>query len=116
MLRWALIFLVIALIAALLGFGGVAGAAAGIAKILFFVFLILLVVSIIANGLLYFVIGRWLKPVERIVAAMDGIEQGDYRARLPAFELPEHRANVAYIDSMLVPGATPKKPASGLTA
>ena len=43
----------------------------------------------IANGLLYFVIGRWLKPVERIVAAMDGIEQGDYRARLPAFELPE---------------------------
>jgi two-component system sensor histidine kinase UhpB len=35
------------------------------------------------------VIGRWLKPVERIVAAMDGIEQGDYRARLPAFELPE---------------------------
>ena len=51
--------------------------------------LLVLVVSIIANGLLYFVIGRWLKPVERIVAAMDGIEQGDYRARLPAFELPE---------------------------
>lgn len=50
---------------------------------------LVLVVSIIANGLLYFVIGRWLKPVERIVAAMDGIEQGDYRARLPAFELPE---------------------------
>ena len=51
--------------------------------------LLVLVVSVIANGLLYFVIGRWLKPVERIVAAMDGIEQGDYRARLPAFELPE---------------------------
>ncbi len=51
--------------------------------------LLVLVVSIITNGLLYFVIGRWLKPVERIVAAMDGIEQGDYRARLPAFELPE---------------------------
>jgi two-component system, NarL family, sensor histidine kinase UhpB len=51
--------------------------------------LLVLVVSIIANGLLYFVIGRWLRPVERIVAAMDGIEQGDYRARLPAFELPE---------------------------
>jgi two-component system sensor histidine kinase UhpB len=51
--------------------------------------LLVLVVSIIGNGLLYFVIGRWLKPVERIVAAMDGIEQGDYRARLPAFELPE---------------------------
>jgi two-component system sensor histidine kinase UhpB len=53
------------------------------------VLLLVLVVSIIGNGLIYFVIGRWLKPVERIVAAMDGIEQGDYRARLPAFELPE---------------------------
>jgi two-component system sensor histidine kinase UhpB len=51
--------------------------------------LLVLVVSIIANGLFYVVIGRWLRPVERIVAAMDGIEQGDYRARLPAFELPE---------------------------
>src|SRR5882672_121810 len=50
---------------------------------------LVLVVSVIANGLLYVVIGRWLKPVERIVAAMDGIEQGEYRARLPAFELPE---------------------------
>jgi uncharacterized membrane protein YtjA (UPF0391 family) len=40
MLKWALIFAVIALIAGGLGFGGVAGAAAGIAKILFFLFLI----------------------------------------------------------------------------
>ncbi len=56
--------------------------------------LLVLGVSIIANGLLYVVIGRWLRPVERIVAAMDGIEQGDYRARLPPFELPE-LANVA---------------------
>lgn len=35
MLRWAAIFLVIAIIAALLGFTGVAGAAADIAKFLF---------------------------------------------------------------------------------
>jgi two-component system sensor histidine kinase UhpB len=56
--------------------------------------LLVLGVSIVANGLLYVVIGRWLRPVERIVAAMDGIEQGDYRARLPQFELPE-LANVA---------------------
>lgn len=40
MLRWALIFLVIAVVAAVLGFGGVAGTAAGIAKILFWVFII----------------------------------------------------------------------------
>jgi two-component system, NarL family, sensor histidine kinase UhpB len=51
--------------------------------------LLVLSVSIVANGLLYVVIGRWLRPVERIVAAMDGIEQGDYRARLPPFDLPE---------------------------
>ena len=37
MLKWALIFAVVAVVAAALGFGGVAGAAAGIAKLLFFV-------------------------------------------------------------------------------
>jgi len=40
MLRWALIFLVVALIAAVLGFGGIAGTAANIAQILFWVFLV----------------------------------------------------------------------------
>jgi len=47
MLRWAVIFALIALAAGALGFMGVAGAAAAIAKILFFiclsVFLLLLV-------------------------------------------------------------------------
>jgi len=50
---------------------------------------LVLAISVIANGLLYVVIGRWLGPIERIVAAMDGIEQGDYHARLPALDLPE---------------------------
>jgi uncharacterized membrane protein YtjA (UPF0391 family) len=49
MLRWAVIFLIIALAAALLGFGGVATAAAGIAKFLFFLFL--------AICLIFFIIG-----------------------------------------------------------
>ncbi len=44
MLRWAAIFLVIAIIAAIFGFGGVAGAAVGIAKTLFFIFLAICVV------------------------------------------------------------------------
>jgi len=39
MIRWAVIFLVIALVAALLGFTGIASAAAGIAKVLFGLFL-----------------------------------------------------------------------------
>jgi uncharacterized membrane protein YtjA (UPF0391 family) len=40
MLKWALIFAVVALIAGALGFGGIAGAAAGVAKFLFFLFVI----------------------------------------------------------------------------
>lgn len=49
MLRWALIFLVVALVAAVLGFGGIAGTAAGIAKILFFVFIVIAAIAFIMN-------------------------------------------------------------------
>lgn len=47
MLRWALIFLVVALVAALFGFTGIAAAAAGIAKFLFFLFLVMCLVFLI---------------------------------------------------------------------
>jgi uncharacterized membrane protein YtjA (UPF0391 family) len=47
MLRWTLIFLVIALIAALLGFGNLAGDASEIARILFFVFIVLTLVGLL---------------------------------------------------------------------
>jgi uncharacterized membrane protein YtjA (UPF0391 family) len=47
MLRYAIIFLVIALVAALFGFGGIAAGATEIAKILFYVFLLIFVVSLI---------------------------------------------------------------------
>jgi len=51
MLRWAVIFLVIALVAALFGFTGIAAAAAGIAKFLFLVIcLIFLTIGISAGG------------------------------------------------------------------
>jgi uncharacterized membrane protein YtjA (UPF0391 family) len=49
MLRWAVIFLVIALIAGLLGFTGLAAAAAGIAKFLFYLFLVVCLVLFIAG-------------------------------------------------------------------
>ena len=52
MLRWAVIFLVIALIAGLLGFTGIATAAAGIAKFLFYLFLIVCIVLFIAGFML----------------------------------------------------------------
>jgi uncharacterized membrane protein YtjA (UPF0391 family) len=50
MLRWALLFLVVALVAALFGFGGVAGISMDAAKILFFVFLVLFVVSLLMGS------------------------------------------------------------------
>jgi uncharacterized membrane protein YtjA (UPF0391 family) len=51
MLRWAFIFLVLALVAAVFGFGGIASTAAGIAKVLFFiaiaVFLVMLMLGLV---------------------------------------------------------------------
>ena len=47
MLKWALIFAIVAVVAALLGFSGVAGVAAGFAKILFFIGLALVVLFLI---------------------------------------------------------------------
>jgi len=47
MIKWAVIFLVIALVAAVFGFTGVAVAAAGIAKFLFGLFLLLCLIFFI---------------------------------------------------------------------
>ena len=49
MLRYALIFLLIALIAGALGFFSLEGTAMYIAKILFFVFLVIFIVSLITG-------------------------------------------------------------------
>lgn len=50
MLRWTLLFLVIAIIAGVFGFTGIAGASTDIARILFFVFLVLLIISAIVSA------------------------------------------------------------------
>jgi uncharacterized membrane protein YtjA (UPF0391 family) len=50
MLRWAIVFLVIAAIAGVLGFGGIEHYSWEGAKILFFVFLILAVLSLVGHG------------------------------------------------------------------
>jgi uncharacterized membrane protein YtjA (UPF0391 family) len=49
MLRYALIFFIVAIVAALFGFGGIAAGATEIAKILFFIFLVLFIVSLVAG-------------------------------------------------------------------
>ena len=47
MLRYAVVFFLIAIVAAIFGFGGIAGAATDIARILFVVFLVLFIASLI---------------------------------------------------------------------
>lgn len=47
MLRYAVIFLAIAIIAGVFGFGNIAAGASEIAKILFFVFIVIFVVMLI---------------------------------------------------------------------
>jgi len=51
MLRWAIIFFIVAIVAAAFGFTGIAGSAAGIARIFFFIFLVLLIVSALIHVL-----------------------------------------------------------------
>lgn len=49
MLRWALIFFIVALVAAFFGFGGIAAGAAGIGKILFFGFIVLAGIALVSG-------------------------------------------------------------------
>ena len=49
MLRFAIIFLLVALVAAILGFGCIAGASTGIAKIIFYLFVVLFLANVIAH-------------------------------------------------------------------
>ena len=44
---------------------------------------------LLVNGLVYWMLGRALKPVDRILSAIGEMEQGNLAARLPAFKLPE---------------------------
>src|SRR4051812_27245439 len=50
MLRWTILFLIIAVIAGIFGFTGIAGTATDIARTLFFVFLVLLIISAIVSA------------------------------------------------------------------
>jgi uncharacterized membrane protein YtjA (UPF0391 family) len=53
LLRWALLFLVVAVIAAVFGFGNVAAGATDIAKVLFYIFLAICAVLLIAGAMTY---------------------------------------------------------------
>ena len=49
MLRWVVIFLIVAIVAAIFGFGGIAGAAVSIAKTIFFIAIVLFLISMVAH-------------------------------------------------------------------
>lgn len=50
MLRWSILFLIVALLAGLFGFVEIYGPAMMIAKVLFFIFLVLFVISLLMGG------------------------------------------------------------------
>jgi uncharacterized membrane protein YtjA (UPF0391 family) len=53
LLRWALVFFVVAIIAAVFGFGNIAEGAADVAKVLFFIFVAICVVLAVLGFTLY---------------------------------------------------------------
>ncbi|MCB5206136.1 PAS domain S-box protein [Methylovorus mays] len=44
---------------------------------------------IVLNAMVYWMLGRWLRPVEPMLKAINQMEQGDLTVRLPEFKLPE---------------------------
>jgi uncharacterized membrane protein YtjA (UPF0391 family) len=60
LLKWAAIFLVIALIAAAFGFTGVAEGATDIAKVLFYIFLAMCLIFLVAGVVLAERVKSWL--------------------------------------------------------
>lgn len=52
-------------------------------------FLIWLGFFVLINGVVYWMLGRALKPVNSIMGAINRMEHGDLAARLPKFNLPE---------------------------
>jgi uncharacterized membrane protein YtjA (UPF0391 family) len=60
LLKWAAIFLIIALIAAAFGFTGVAEGATEIAKVLFYIFLAMCLIFLVAGVVLAERVKSWL--------------------------------------------------------
>jgi len=44
---------------------------------------------LLVNGTIYWMLGRWLRPVSNILGAINRMERGDLTARLPEFKQPE---------------------------
>jgi len=44
---------------------------------------------VLLNAMVYWMLGRWLQPLQPMLTAINTIEQGDLTTRLPKFNLPE---------------------------
>jgi len=51
MLRWAVIFFLVAIVAGVLGFGGIAAGASEIARVLFYVFVVVFLITLVMGAM-----------------------------------------------------------------
>lgn len=54
-----------------------------------YLFFVGLAFFVLLNGIVYWMLGRWLQPLQPMIKAINKMEQGDLTARLPEFDLPE---------------------------
>jgi two-component system, NarL family, sensor histidine kinase UhpB len=54
-----------------------------------YLFFVGLAFFVLLNIMVYWMLGRWLQPLQPMIKAINTIEQGDLSPRLPSFDLPE---------------------------
>ena len=54
-----------------------------------YLFFVGLVFFVLLNGIVYWMLGHWLQPLQPMIKAINKMEQGDLSPRLPSFDLPE---------------------------
>ncbi len=50
---------------------------------------VLLLILLLVNTMLFFILGRWLKPVQAIVESLEDAEHGNFSGKVPSASLPE---------------------------
>lgn len=53
------------------------------------ILLVLLLILLLVNTMLFFILGRWLKPVQAIVESLEDAEHGNFSGKVPNATLPE---------------------------
>src|SRR5690606_15894660 len=62
--------------------------------------LVLGLVLLVLNGLLYFILGRWLAPVAAIVNGLDEVERGRFSGTVSPVSLPELKVIVEKLNHL----------------